>query len=471
VWQGLWVSHPGDQHERRADRAGPAAARGAPRIAPSPAAATGPLPDGLRAHFGRALGHKFDAVRVHSDHSADTMARRLAASAVTVGNDIYFRSGSYAPHTKDGLGLIGHELFHVMQQAGAARRIDRKTLTQEELEDITPPPSDPLAQPLGADSGLEKFAALMRQRYGTQTVKRGTFSDQSDEVDANRVTLLPGATRGHLDKAGWKEWSPPSGWATYRNILQGVRSFASGFGGLPKIDQVVFYNVAYEVGQDGLVRARPDIGADFGAGRLTIYGTVVKANDIPVGRSGVPYAGRQAELVPTTSEQAAVSRNVAHELGHGVGGTAVGPGKQGPDPNMYDDYRLVAGWTKYRAATATSPEAHEALYDSGVEEVRADLKDGKIPPEQYHITQYNWDEGQWIEQPVTQYTTKDPGEDFAEAIMAYLKFPDVLKARSPRRFKFIVDRKDKWLSGQKAQSPAIPMDRDTAPSINTPPQR
>jgi Domain of unknown function (DUF4157) len=96
------------------------------------------------------------------------MARRLAASAVTVGNDIYFRSGSYAPHTSDGLGLIGHELVHVMQQAGAARRLDRKVLTKEELEDITPPSADPLSEPLGSDPGLEKFAALMRERYGTK---------------------------------------------------------------------------------------------------------------------------------------------------------------------------------------------------------------------------------------------------------------------------------------------------------------
>ena len=239
VRQGLRVSSPRDGHERRAANLGRAAARGAPRVTSPPAAARGALPDELQAHFGRSLGHKFDSVRIHDDPEAATLTSSLRASAVTAGPDIYFGPGRYRPDTSDGLGLIGHELVHVMQQAGAPRRLDRKTLTEEEAENSAPPAADPLSVTLGADPQLEKFTALMHERYGTKTVRRGTLSEQASQVASQRVELNPGATRGTLDPATWKEWSPPSGWETYRNILKAVASFARDFGGLPKIDQVI----------------------------------------------------------------------------------------------------------------------------------------------------------------------------------------------------------------------------------------
>ncbi len=470
VRQGLRVSRPGDGHERRATETGRAAARGAPRVTSSPAGTRAALPDDLQAHFGRSLGHKFGSVRIHDDTAAATLTNSLRASAVTAGTDIYFRPGSYRPDTREGLGLIGHELVHVMQQAGASRRLDRKTLTEEEAENSAPPRADPLSATLGADPELEKFTALMRERYGTKTVRRGTLSEQASQIASQRAELNPGATRGTLDPATWKEWSPPSGWETYRNILRAVASFARDFGGLPKIDQVIFYDVAYEIDRTGRVQPNPDVGASYGAGQLSIYRAAVRSDARPTGRSGVPYPGRQADLEQSTSEQAGISRTITHELGHGVGEAAVGPGKQGPDPNMYDDYRLVAGWTKYRPAAGNIPAADPALYDAGVPEVVQNLKDNKTPPENYHITLYNWNEGRWVEQPVTAYSTVSPGEDFAEAIMAYLKFPDVLQARSPRRFKFISERKAKWLPGKKPSVPAAQQASQGPGNINTPPQ-
>jgi hypothetical protein len=394
------------------------------------------------------------------------MARRLVASAVTVGNDIYFRSGSYAPHTSGGLELIGHELVHVMQQAAAARRLDRKVATKDELEEMSPPSTGPLSGLSGSDPELEKFAALMHDRYGTGSVRRGTFSEQAAEVDDKSAALNLGAGRGKLDQARWKEWSPPSGWATYRNILQGVAAFAAGFGGLPKIDEVVFYDAYYDVDANGQV-VTANVGADYGAGILRIFSTAVKADPRPAGRSGVPYAGRQAALVPTTSEQAAVGRTIAHELGHGVLEAAIGAAKQGPDPEIINEYCLVAGWRQYRPATPTSPAVKPRLFDAGVQQVRDALNDDKDPPEAYHIKTDHWNDGSWIEQPITKYSTTDPTEDFAESIMAYLKFPDVLKARSPRRFEFIAAGKAKWLHAPEA-APAAPQDRDSSGTISTP---
>ena len=64
--------------------------------------------------FGRDLGH----VRVHTDRQAARSAHALDASAYTVGRNVVFGAGKYAPLTRDGRHLLAHELIHVMQQAG-----------------------------------------------------------------------------------------------------------------------------------------------------------------------------------------------------------------------------------------------------------------------------------------------------------------------------------------------------------------
>lgn len=406
---------------------------------------------------------------MHHDASADRVARRLSASAFTIGNHIYFRSGSYAPATEAGRELIGHELVHVQQQSRTGPRLDRKIFTAEELEDMDPPSTQPRPELLGSDPAFEKFAATLRERYGAKSVRRGTFSDQAAEIASRQVTLAPGVQRGTLDKASWKDWSPPSGWATYRAILKGIESFAQAFGGLPELREVVLYDTEYDVdAATGLVQPSPGTGASYGAGQLTIYSGIVSTDPRPAGRSGTPYPGKEAELVSTTSERAAVRRNIAHEFGHGMAEMATGQSKQGPDPSMLDDYQRQAGWSSYRPATSTTPAVPPRLYDAGVPEVQDALRSGTQPPEQYHITKWNWNEGHWIEQPVTQYSTDNPGDDFAESIMAFVEFPDVLKARSPRRFAFIDARKSKWLPKPGPGAPAMPAQGGLG-TLNTPP--
>jgi hypothetical protein len=67
--------------------------------------------------FGRDLGH----VRVHTDRQAEQSAYALDAWAYTVGQNVIFGAGKYAPLTKDGRYLLAHELIHVMQQTGGSR--------------------------------------------------------------------------------------------------------------------------------------------------------------------------------------------------------------------------------------------------------------------------------------------------------------------------------------------------------------
>lgn len=62
------------------------------------------------------MGHDFSDVRVHTDAKAADSARSLNAQAYTVGNDIVFQGGAYAPDTEPGRHVLAHELTHVVQQ-------------------------------------------------------------------------------------------------------------------------------------------------------------------------------------------------------------------------------------------------------------------------------------------------------------------------------------------------------------------
>ncbi|TFG42384.1 MAG: DUF4157 domain-containing protein [Bacteroidia bacterium] len=75
-----------------------------------------PLPEFTRAFFEPRFGSDFSQVRVHSDAKAAESAREVNAKAYTVGTDIMFGAGQYAPVNSTGQKLIAHELTHVVQQ-------------------------------------------------------------------------------------------------------------------------------------------------------------------------------------------------------------------------------------------------------------------------------------------------------------------------------------------------------------------
>lgn len=65
------------------------------------------------------FGYDFSGVRVHADEQAHRSADVTNAEAYTVGQDIVFASGRYAPQTPAGRQLLAHELTHVVQQGSA----------------------------------------------------------------------------------------------------------------------------------------------------------------------------------------------------------------------------------------------------------------------------------------------------------------------------------------------------------------
>ena len=150
----LKVNEPGDAYEQEADRVAdqvmaapaPSAVTGAPlRIQRCAGRPTGqieapvsvdqalaspgrPLEPALRQDMEQRFGHDFSQVRVHTGTAAEQSARGVNAHAYTVGRNIVFAAGRFAPWTNEGRRLLAHELTHVVQQAHSpSRRIQRDT--------------------------------------------------------------------------------------------------------------------------------------------------------------------------------------------------------------------------------------------------------------------------------------------------------------------------------------------------------
>jgi Domain of unknown function (DUF4157) len=138
---------PNDLDERGGKRSGP------------------PLPAATRSAFERRLGGDFGAVRVHDSERAHAAATFCGANAFTVGNDITFARGRYAPSTMAGQRLLAHELVHVMQQRRGAGPMIQRDLA-------TPPPAKaPPAQADLTEAEIATAIAFNTRRYTSPRIK------------------------------------------------------------------------------------------------------------------------------------------------------------------------------------------------------------------------------------------------------------------------------------------------------------
>ena len=94
----------------------------------------------------QATSHDLSRVRIHTGAKAAKSANAVNALAYTVGHDIVFGAGQFAPATPNGRRLIGHELAHVVQQSGG-EGIQSSMLQREASPTLTQPKRDPHGQP------------------------------------------------------------------------------------------------------------------------------------------------------------------------------------------------------------------------------------------------------------------------------------------------------------------------------------
>ncbi|HEY7066790.1 MAG TPA: DUF4157 domain-containing protein [Chloroflexota bacterium] len=170
-------SPPAPPDRRRARRlpawasaSGPALPAG---LDPAPPTAAGALPPAVRetlntpgeplapAEQARAeeqLRADFHDVRVHADARAAGSADAVGALAYTVGQDVVFAAGQYAPGTAAGQELIAHELTHVVQQGEAAvPALQRQPRSPDEIRARIRQIEDLAASPVITDEYLQQL--------------------------------------------------------------------------------------------------------------------------------------------------------------------------------------------------------------------------------------------------------------------------------------------------------------------------
>ena len=93
-----------------------------------------PLDAATRAFMEPRFGYDFSRVRVHTDATAAESARSVSAVAYTVGRDVVFGAGQYAPGQEAGRKLLAHELAHTIHQQAAHRGAPWEAVGQSEYD-------------------------------------------------------------------------------------------------------------------------------------------------------------------------------------------------------------------------------------------------------------------------------------------------------------------------------------------------
>jgi hypothetical protein len=75
-----------------------------------------PIDEDVRTEAETRLGETFGGVRLHRDAPAAEASERLNANAFSIGNDVFFGPGKFAPESSEGRRLLYHELAHTVQQ-------------------------------------------------------------------------------------------------------------------------------------------------------------------------------------------------------------------------------------------------------------------------------------------------------------------------------------------------------------------
>jgi hypothetical protein len=104
-----------------------------------------PLDPATRAFMEPRFGHDFSRVRVHADQRAAQSADAVAAHAYTVGADVVFGAGRYAPQSGGGQRLLAHELAHVVQQQNGGATPSLQRFEAKERDKIAPTFNDMMA--------------------------------------------------------------------------------------------------------------------------------------------------------------------------------------------------------------------------------------------------------------------------------------------------------------------------------------
>ena len=196
-----------------------------------------PMADDIRQEMEGKLHADFSRVSIHTSGDSDALCKQLSARAFTVGNDIFFAAGEYAPTTEAGRKLLAHELTHVVQQSSEINRLIQRDETTAPPPETSGTPTDGLVNrtnktvdfesiQIPAFKGIDHRARL----YDSWTLKRSKSYSGSRPSDQQAVWKRSIQTqeieRILLEKANAAHFTPVGGQylfsAPARPITRGV---------------------------------------------------------------------------------------------------------------------------------------------------------------------------------------------------------------------------------------------------------
>ena len=347
----LKVNEPGDIYEKEADRiagqvlATPTyapvggTAQGIRRVSGQPvgrdataptsvehalASAGRPLEPALRQDMEQRFGHGFSRVRVHTGTAAEQSARDANARAYTVGHNMVFDAGQFAPGTNEGRRLLAHELTHVVQQLGAegmnvAQSNDKRPLSVIGLVRHPPESAAPTGVPaavldLPSSAGNRAVAGPVTSAVSSSPLKlaRAPGDPLGDEIKAAEQEL-------EAEKEVAEDFLEELGWAWPKGPGEGR------IGGRRTVGQLVdrLRRIAREGGEKAQEAGR--IADELQASRRKIGDLHRRRGTTGAPAKKAEYAGAEFET-GVEAEHAAGKSGTATKSAAKTTGTATGAG-------------------------------------------------------------------------------------------------------------------------------------------------
>jgi hypothetical protein len=164
------------------------------------------LDSGTKSFMESRFSNDFSNVRIHTDNEAASLSTQLNAQAFTIGNDIYFNNGKFAPASSAGKRLLAHELTHVVQQSNTVQRryIQRVPFARRDpihdfiLDDFSRETGLPRDQVTQHSAAYAEWLRNRPVRLGSSAGGRGIYAYEFPGTTTNRALVIGGVHGSEL---------------------------------------------------------------------------------------------------------------------------------------------------------------------------------------------------------------------------------------------------------------------------------
>jgi hypothetical protein len=300
------------------------------------------LDSSVRARMESGFGRDFSHVRVHTDAKAAELSAGMNARAFTIGHDVAFSGGEYRPGTLIGDALIAHELAHVVQQSGGGASVATMQ-TEGEINGLERDADRSAASALATIWGGAKGApanilsgAVPRLRSGlrvsrcrSQSVNQGANPCTTSTTPATPAKSI---TVRHSHLWGGDTSAAFTTQLTYASTVYGIAGITFAAGNDENIDETPTKDAGL-LGPNALLNdsgTNPQKSSYTGEERALMAHNETSGEVTAYYLKGVentPNLGGRAFLQDDAVilMPAQMTRTLAHELGHILGGAGHPP--------------------------------------------------------------------------------------------------------------------------------------------------